>query len=101
MGEYDPFVRGPHPAGVRTADFNMRPIGSGPFRFVEHRANDRWVFERVEEFPDDLGRPAIDRFVVAVVDESSPRWNAGHLRAVELGDVHVCADRNNPRVDGD
>jgi peptide/nickel transport system substrate-binding protein len=50
------------PAGLRNAAFNHAPIGNGPFRFVEYRANDRWVFEANPDFPEALGgRPWIDR----------------------------------------
>jgi peptide/nickel transport system substrate-binding protein len=51
-------------ARMRQASFNRRPVGNGPFRFVEYRANDRWVFEANPDFPEALGgRPFIDRLV--------------------------------------
>jgi peptide/nickel transport system substrate-binding protein len=52
------------PAAMRQAAFNKRPVGNGPFRFVEHRTNDRTIFEANPDFPDALGgRPYIDRIV--------------------------------------
>ncbi|MEX0906686.1 MAG: ABC transporter substrate-binding protein [Gemmatimonadota bacterium] len=61
------------PAGqLRQAAFNRRPVGNGPFRFVEHRANDRWIFEANEEFPDALGgRPYVDRLIWRPIPEAT------------------------------
>jgi len=53
----------PH-ARLRNAAFNKAPVGNGPFRFVEYRANDRWVFEANADYPASLGgRPYLDRLV--------------------------------------
>lgn len=55
---------------LREAAFNERPVGNGPFRFVAHEANRRWVFEADPAFPSALGGPsALARFIVVVVDE--------------------------------
>lgn len=60
------------PARLRQAEFNRQPLGNGPFRFVSSRANDRWVFEANEEFPQALGgRPYVDRIVWRVIPEST------------------------------
>jgi peptide/nickel transport system substrate-binding protein len=57
-------------AAMRQAQFNKRPVGNGPFRFVEYRANDRWVFEANPDFPAALGgRPYIDRLVWRVIPD--------------------------------
>src|SRR5687768_16480688 len=57
-------------ARLREAAFNERPVGNGPFRFVAHEANRRWVFAADTTFPDALGGPsALERFIVVVVDE--------------------------------
>ena len=59
----------PH-ARLREAAFNQRPVGNGPFRFVAHEANRRWVFAADSGFPASLGGPsALERFIVVVVDE--------------------------------
>lgn len=55
---------------LRQAAWNEAPIGNGPFRFVAHDPNRRWVFARNDRFPVALGGPPrIERLVVAVVDE--------------------------------
>jgi peptide/nickel transport system substrate-binding protein len=64
------------PARLRQAGFNEQPVGNGPFRFVAHEPNRRWVFERNERFPQALGRPAVERFIVVVVDEPTTKLAA-------------------------
>jgi peptide/nickel transport system substrate-binding protein len=57
-------------AELRNAAFNRNPVGSGPYRFVEWRANDRVVLERNPEFPEALGGPPhLDRVVFRVIPE--------------------------------
>jgi peptide/nickel transport system substrate-binding protein len=65
------------PAEVRRASWNERPVGNGPFRFVHHEANRRWVFAANPTFPASLGgRPKLDRFAIAVVDEPTTKLAA-------------------------
>lgn len=64
-------------AQLRTAAWNGRPVGNGPFRFVAHEPNRRWVFERNPDFPASLGGPPrLERLVVAVVDEPTTKLAA-------------------------
>ncbi|HUF51189.1 MAG TPA: ABC transporter substrate-binding protein [Longimicrobiales bacterium] len=57
---------------LQQAAFNKRPVGNGPFRFVEQRTNDRWIFEANPDHPEALGgRPYIDRLVYRPVPEAS------------------------------
>ncbi len=71
-------------AELANAPFNKKPIGNGPFKFVEYRANDRWVFEANERFPKDLGKPHLRGLVLRIIPEAS-------AQAVELqtGSVHL------------
>jgi len=74
----------PHGSFRRHA-FATAPLGNGPFRFVRRDPGRRWVFERVEDFPDSLGGPAnVRRLVIAVVDEATTKF-AG----LSSGDLHV------------
>ena len=60
---------------LRRAPFGDRPTGNGPFRFAGRRPGQRWTFTRNGEFSASLGGPpAIERLVVAVVDEASTKF---------------------------
>jgi peptide/nickel transport system substrate-binding protein len=62
-------------ADMKRAAFNLAPVGNGPFRFVERRAGERWVFRRNDDFPAALGGPPkLAGLVVAVVDEATTKF---------------------------
>jgi peptide/nickel transport system substrate-binding protein len=62
---------------LRQAAWNDSPIGNGPFRFVSHEPNRRWVFQANSDFPASLGGPPrLDRFIVVVVDEPTTKLAA-------------------------
>ena len=66
----------PH-ARLREAAWNVNPVGNGPFRFVTHEPNRRWVFTRNADFPRDLGGPPhVERLIVVVVDEPMVKLSA-------------------------
>jgi len=57
------------PERLAAAPFNQRPVGSGPFRFVDRRQNDRLVMEPNPDFPAALGGPAAARVVLRIIPE--------------------------------
>jgi peptide/nickel transport system substrate-binding protein len=60
---------------MRRAQFNLAPVGNGPFVFVERVAGQRWVFARNAGFPAALGGPPrIEQLVITVVDESTTKF---------------------------
>lgn len=60
---------------LRRAAFNLAPVGNGPFRFVSRAPRARWVLERNDAFPSELGGPpAVRRLVIAVVDEATTKF---------------------------
>jgi peptide/nickel transport system substrate-binding protein len=66
----------PH-SRLRQAAWNDAPVGNGPFRFVAHEPNRRWVFARDSSFPQMLGGPPrLERFIVVVVDEPTTKLAA-------------------------
>ncbi len=93
--------RGVTPSEIRTAPFNFDPVGNGPFAFVEHLPNQRWVFRRFDDFPVSLGRPAIERLVIAVVDEPATKLAAltsGELDFAGISPAHAAFVRDDPRL---
>jgi peptide/nickel transport system substrate-binding protein len=73
------------PIELANAPFNRQPVGSGPFRFAEWRANERLVLERNPAFPAGLGGPAAaERLVFRIVPEASTL-----LTELFTGGVHV------------
>jgi peptide/nickel transport system substrate-binding protein len=65
------------PDRLRGARWNEAPVGNGPFRFVAHEANRRWVFAADSTFPPELGGPPkLDRLIVVVVDEPTTKLAA-------------------------
>ena len=65
------------PARLREAAWNARPVGNGPFRFVTHEPNRRWVFAANPDFPAELGGPPpLERLIVVVVDEPMIKLSA-------------------------
>lgn len=70
-------------ARLRQAAWHQAPVGNGPFRFVAHDPDRRWVFARNPGFPAELGGPPrLERLVIAVVDEPMTKLSA--LTAGEL-----------------
>jgi peptide/nickel transport system substrate-binding protein len=91
----------PH-AELRRAAFNEHPVGNGPFRFVSHEPNRRWVFQRNDAFPASLGGPPkLDRFIVVVVDEPATKLAAlssGELDFAGIQPAHADFVRRDPHL---
>ena len=80
-------------ARLRQAEWNRHPVGNGPFRFVAHQPNRRWVFAANPDFPAALGGPpALDRFILVVVDEPTTKLAAlvaGELDFAGINAAHA------------
>ncbi|MGI9039835.1 MAG: ABC transporter substrate-binding protein [Gemmatimonadales bacterium] len=62
---------------LRQAAWNEAPVGNGPFRFVAHEPNRRWVFAANADFPPRLGGPPrLERLIIVVVDEPTTKLAA-------------------------
>jgi peptide/nickel transport system substrate-binding protein len=87
---------------LRQAAWNDHPVGNGPFRFVLHEANRRWVFAANGEFPAALGGPPwLDRFVVVVIDEPSTKLAAlmaGEVDFAGIQPAHAAFVRRDPAL---
>lgn len=89
-------------ARLRQASWQRHPVGNGPFRFVRHDSNRRWVFERNPDFPTDLGGPPLlARLVIAVVDEPMTKLAAltsGELDFAGIQPAHAAYAARNPEL---
>ena len=85
---------------LRQAAWNDAPVGNGPFRFVAHEPNRRWVFAANPEFPAALGgRPRLDRLIIVVVDEPATKLaalTAGELDFAGIQPAHAQFVARNP-----
>lgn len=89
-------------ARLRQAAWNDHPVGNGPFRFVAHEPNRRWVFEANPAFPAELGGPpALERFIVVIVDEPTTKLAAltsGELDVAGIQPAHASFVRRDPSL---
>ncbi|HJR16326.1 MAG TPA: ABC transporter substrate-binding protein [Gemmatimonadales bacterium] len=87
---------------LRQASWNSAPVGNGPFRFVSHEPNRRWVFEANAHFPAVLGGPPrLKRFIVVVVDEPTTKLAAltsGELDFAGIQPAHAEFVRRDPNL---
>jgi peptide/nickel transport system substrate-binding protein len=92
----------PH-ALLRQAAWNEAPVGNGPFRFVSHEPNRRWVFAADSAFPTALGGPPkLQRFTVVVVDEPTTKLAAlvsGELDFAGIQPAHAEFVRRDPNLE--
>jgi len=90
------------PARLRQAAWQDHPVGNGPFRFVRHDPNRRWVFERNPDFPALLGGPPrVARLVIAIVDEPMTKLAAltsGELDVAGIQPAHAAFVARDPRL---
>ncbi len=53
---------------LNTTEFNRKPIGTGPFKFVEWKRGERIVLEANPDY--HAGRPALDRLIYRVIPDN-------------------------------
>ena len=53
---------------LNTTEFNRKPIGTGPFKFVEWKRGERIVLEANPDY--HAGRPALDRLIYRVIPDT-------------------------------
>jgi peptide/nickel transport system substrate-binding protein len=88
------------PAAVKQAgpDFGRRPVGTGPFRFVEWVADSHVTLERFADYWDK-GKPYLDKVTFRVVPDPTVR-----LTMVRTGEVDITTDldaKDVPALQGD
>ena len=86
-------------AELRRAAWNQQPVGNGPFRFVAHEPNRRWVFAADSAFPAALGGPPqLERLIIVVVDEPTAKLaalTAGELDFAGIQPAHAAFVRKD------
>uniref|UniRef100_A0A7C1FGV0 ABC transporter substrate-binding protein n=1 Tax=Caldilinea aerophila TaxID=133453 RepID=A0A7C1FGV0_9CHLR len=70
-------------AAEGNAGIEIRPIGTGPFKFVEWVKGSRIVLEAFEEYWEE-GKPHLQQVIFRPIPESSTR-----LAAIQTGEVHI------------
>src|SRR5262249_60743446 len=64
----------PTAVGKLGADFSRAPVGTGPFKFVEWKANTHVIIERTNDYWGD--KDLVDREIFQVVPEEGARMLA-------------------------
>ncbi|MEJ2164518.1 MAG: ABC transporter substrate-binding protein [Desulfobacterales bacterium] len=59
---------------VKTHPMNMKPVGSGPFKFVEYKPGEYYILEGYDKF--FLGAPRIKKLIVKIIPDSVTRVTA-------------------------
>src|SRR5690606_26268067 len=78
-------------------DFGLRPVGSGPFKFVSWRSDDEIVLEANLDYW--AGRPYVDRVVFRIMREEATRdaeFMAGNLDAMTIGEAQYARYSRDP-----
>jgi peptide/nickel transport system substrate-binding protein len=85
---------------AQAPDFFNKPIGLGPFKFVEHVPGSRMVFERWEKFYL-AGKPYADRLVISPMGEAAARDVAFRNKEIDvsiLGPTQYVAYQADPNL---
>jgi peptide/nickel transport system substrate-binding protein len=72
---------------------NLKPIGTGPFRFVSFAPGDNLVLERNPDYWDE-GKPYLDRLVFRFIPDPATR-----AAALESGEAHIVPQNLIPMAD--
>ena len=79
-------------ADMTTADANLSPVGSGPYRFVSYAPSDRVIAEANADYFKDVG-PGVDRVVFRVIPDAATR-----TLAFEQGEIDYLPGVGGPDV---
>jgi peptide/nickel transport system substrate-binding protein len=85
---------------VEDGSMTSKPIGLGPFKFVEHVPGSRMVVERWEKFYKP-GKPYLDRIVIAIMAEAAARDVAFRSKEIDtsiLGGTQYAAYQADPAL---
>src|SRR5436309_5422822 len=86
LAERPGFIVSPTAAQKLGPEFGQRPVGTGPFRFVEWVRDSQVTLERSPDYWD-TGKPYLDRVIYRVVPDPTVR-----LTMVRTGEVDAATD---------
>jgi peptide/nickel transport system substrate-binding protein len=85
---------------INTAPLNQRPVGTGPFKFVEWQRSDRLVVEAFDQYHQ--GRPYLDRVIFRIIPEMAVRVSQLQSRQIDFvrspASDAIPALQKNPRL---
>ncbi|HEY63195.1 MAG TPA: hypothetical protein G4O02_01370 [Caldilineae bacterium] len=70
---------------INTAEFNRKPIGTGPFKVVEWRAGESVILEANPDFY--RGAPYLDRWVMRILPSSDAALVALQTGEIDFGEI--------------
>jgi len=76
---------------VGDAEFAKSPVGSGPYKFVERKKDEKVVMEAYDDYFG--GKPAIDKVTFVVIPEAASR-----IASLEAGDVDIIGNVETSQV---
>ena len=82
LGMFTSFVSRDAYERLGVDEFRLNPVGTGPYRFVEHRPKQRWILERHEDYYGE--RPPIETVEWIIAPEYTTR-----LALLETGAADV------------
>ena len=66
-----------------TSDYGMAPVGTGPFKVVEHQLGQGVVLEKFADYYDSA-RPKLDKVIIKPISDAEPLG-----AAIESGDIQM------------
>lgn len=78
---------------IATNEYNMKPVGTGPFVFTEYRPGELFRLTRNEAYWDE-GKPYLDEIIYQVLPDPATK-----AAALETGDIHLTAFSAVPLTD--
>ena len=78
---------------IMTNEYNMKPVGTGPFVFSEYRPGQLFRLTRNENYWDE-GKPYLDEYIFQVLPDP-----ASKAAALETEDIHLTAFSAVPLAD--
>jgi peptide/nickel transport system substrate-binding protein len=70
---------------INTASFNRHPVGTGPFKFLEWKTDERITVVANDDY--FRGRPALDRISMRIIPEPELRLQEFMIEGIDFDDV--------------